>query len=526
MPPRAAVVALSVLAVVTAAVAGLAVWYAHPVAFDDAYISYRYAQNLVAGDGLVFNPGDRVEGYTNFLWVMIAGAALAAGLDPFATTRFLGVASYVVTIGLSGLLIAAVVRRRRDLVLFGALALLVLPHGLARMSGSGLETAFVAAMIVLLGLTQHVFVPRCPIARQAWGLVALLACLARLDAALAVAASGVTTLVTARADGASWRQALRAPFERFGAAAAGLVLYLAWKVWYYGDIVPNSYYAKAADELNLRVGLAYLLAFAQNSPQILAMLPVAAAAPVLAWNTRFRAVAVFSVLTLGAFALYILKVGGDFMYYRFAFEIYPLYVCAFAIGLAMVVRERPAIAVTALALAVALSATPPVLETRYGMQSLEEMDRYVKIGRQAGQALAKAVPPTTRLSTTLAGTIPYYSRLFTVDQWGLNDRYIARQPGSIRYRGHVKAATLDYLYSRGVNLHLGHPRLCSCNAPCREAPPNVFIRVEGDRCLQTWYLEQTPELSRHFCADPQRFVLVDVPCPPKSSPGFDRHLVK
>lgn len=34
---------------------------------EDAFISFRYARNLVDGHGLVFNPGERVEGYTNFL---------------------------------------------------------------------------------------------------------------------------------------------------------------------------------------------------------------------------------------------------------------------------------------------------------------------------------------------------------------------------------------------------------------------------------------------------------------------------
>lgn len=38
---------------------------------DDAYTSFRYVKNFVEGNGLVFNPGERVEGYTNFLWVMI-----------------------------------------------------------------------------------------------------------------------------------------------------------------------------------------------------------------------------------------------------------------------------------------------------------------------------------------------------------------------------------------------------------------------------------------------------------------------
>jgi hypothetical protein len=38
--------------------------------FDDAMISMRYARNLAAGHGLVWNPGERVEGITNPLWTL------------------------------------------------------------------------------------------------------------------------------------------------------------------------------------------------------------------------------------------------------------------------------------------------------------------------------------------------------------------------------------------------------------------------------------------------------------------------
>ena len=38
---------------------------------DDAYTSLRYVKNFLEGKGLVFNEGERVEGYTNFLWIMI-----------------------------------------------------------------------------------------------------------------------------------------------------------------------------------------------------------------------------------------------------------------------------------------------------------------------------------------------------------------------------------------------------------------------------------------------------------------------
>ena len=48
--------------------------YFHNVC-DDTLISLQYARNAALGEGFVFNPGERVEGYTNFLWV-----ALLAGL--------------------------------------------------------------------------------------------------------------------------------------------------------------------------------------------------------------------------------------------------------------------------------------------------------------------------------------------------------------------------------------------------------------------------------------------------------------
>ena len=49
---------------------------------DDAFISFQYARNLVEGHGLTFNPGERVEGYTNFLWTLLISAGIGLGVDP------------------------------------------------------------------------------------------------------------------------------------------------------------------------------------------------------------------------------------------------------------------------------------------------------------------------------------------------------------------------------------------------------------------------------------------------------------
>ena len=48
---------------------------------DDAFISFRYAENLSEGKGLVFNEGERVEGYSNFLWTLWIAAGLSLGFE-------------------------------------------------------------------------------------------------------------------------------------------------------------------------------------------------------------------------------------------------------------------------------------------------------------------------------------------------------------------------------------------------------------------------------------------------------------
>ena len=67
---------------------------------DDAYISFRYAANLAEHGQLVFNLGERVEGFTNFLWTVLLAAGIKLGLGPVATSRFFGVGFGVGTLAL------------------------------------------------------------------------------------------------------------------------------------------------------------------------------------------------------------------------------------------------------------------------------------------------------------------------------------------------------------------------------------------------------------------------------------------
>jgi hypothetical protein len=55
---------------------------------DDAFISFVYSKHLAAGEGLVFNLGERVEGYTNFLWVALMALPHLFSVDVIFCARF------------------------------------------------------------------------------------------------------------------------------------------------------------------------------------------------------------------------------------------------------------------------------------------------------------------------------------------------------------------------------------------------------------------------------------------------------
>lgn len=71
---------------------------------DDSFIGFRYARNLADGQGLVFNAGERVEGYTSFLWVMIGYVGLKLGVEQLVFVQAVSVAAQIITLWLVFLL--------------------------------------------------------------------------------------------------------------------------------------------------------------------------------------------------------------------------------------------------------------------------------------------------------------------------------------------------------------------------------------------------------------------------------------
>ena len=66
---------------------------------DDAFISFRYASNLVSGHGLTWNPGEPpVAGYSTFLWTVLVSSLLWLGVDPVIGSWALGLALFAGTL--------------------------------------------------------------------------------------------------------------------------------------------------------------------------------------------------------------------------------------------------------------------------------------------------------------------------------------------------------------------------------------------------------------------------------------------
>lgn len=206
---------------------------------DDAYISFRFADNLARGFGLRFNGGGpRVEGYSNFTWVLLCAGALRAGWDVLLFAKLAGLACAVATMWVAWRWCAAM-RGRDDALALLAPAVLAANSHFAHWAVMGLETPL-ATLLVLATFARFDLEMRDPARRLFSPLLAVLAAMTRIDSLLFLCPVGIL--------GAWLVLAGRLPVRRMLAwgvlAALPFGAYQAWRVSYFGELLPNTYYAK------------------------------------------------------------------------------------------------------------------------------------------------------------------------------------------------------------------------------------------------------------------------------------------
>jgi arabinofuranosyltransferase len=415
---------------------------------DDALISFRYAQNLVAGNGLVYNVGERVEGYTNFLWTMLAALVLLLGGEPVTVSYYAGIVIALLLVG------ATFIFARRFIGAGGALAaaaLLGTSHSLLLYTarGSGLEAGLFALLIVI---GSYLFVTERPTRA---GIAFVLATMTRPEGAMLLLIAAAVRVFERRTlrDNDLWRM--------IGVYVLIGLPFFAWRYSYYGDLLPNTFYAKTGGGLAQawRGGLhaADFVLFA-GGPLLIALLLLAALHAARTWRAggETRRSQLLIWLVVGLYTAYIVAVGGDhFPGFRFFVPVLPFLAILLATGLSSlamwsrvpVQRIAPAIAIV---IAVLLSGYNLTRSTAFD-EVVRGNDESVWLWREIGWWLADNGQPGESMAARGAGAIPYYSDHTTIDLLGLNDKHIARmevEGMGTGVAGHEKADPEYVLYER------------------------------------------------------------------------------
>lgn len=438
---------------------------------DDAFISFRYAKNWVAGHGLVFNPGEKVEGYTNFLWTVVLGVFWRLGGDPLIVSRALGFLASAGTLVITAR-IAARLSRARGAAEGGAPFAGIAPLLLAAWTPfaywtfAGLEGplfTFLLAAVIEREVARAIGSDAAAAAGAAGArasrrgsiatgvLLALLA-LTRPEGAMFFAIFLGARILAERSAGLVRAAREQAPLVL--AFAAIYAPYFIWRFAYYGYLLPNTYYLRQGNSLAENIslygnGVNYLLAFLREGGGVLLLLPLllfaraAAGAPVR-----------LLVAIAGIVLVYLVGVGGDAkILFRFMVPILPvacvlaeetLAVAAGALARGAAAEGARGIAPRAAAAALVLGLAAHLASPSLSPPEKYRIDKtFFAMLAEGGKWLARYAPPNSTIACFAVGALPYYAGLPCYDLLGVTDARIAHgrlKPGEMTGHGKTDLA--------------------------------------------------------------------------------------
>jgi arabinofuranosyltransferase len=458
-----------VLSLVTLAVAaaGISIFAYIP---DDTFITLRYARNVLDGKGFVFNDGERVEGYTNFLWLLIIVFAGKLGLPLVASARALSLAFSIGTLALLG----AAARRdtkpaeerapeenpgwMETIRIFLAPVLLAVSPPFLVWSTSGSEMPLFA-FLLLAGFMSIEGEKRPGRALAAFGLLGLV----RPEGALFYAAALAYLL-------ARGTRKAQVAFAGIGIAAMLYAPYLIWKWRYFHALIPNTFYAKTGPPgLMLRNGLRYLFGFFLSYGYLLV-----AGIALLRAASRPRGSYLLPLALVCACGGVPLIFGGDWMpHYRLLLPALPLIMLVVSRGVAAAAPQAVRWAVFAL-----MPLLLVVVPGAFGYETFTAERLTVRAFAHLGRRLESILPPGTSIGCGSTGAIGYYSGMPVVDILGLTEPRIARhgavvgtQPGHLKTDGaYVFARKPDLLLFGNIQIHRGERDRASMRLKVQELP--------------------------------------------------------
>jgi arabinofuranosyltransferase len=380
-------------ALAAAALAALALGVAGNGLVDDAYIQFRYAENLAAGHGMVFNPGERIEGASGGIWIGALALGPLVGVNAGVWGRVLSLALTGLATLVAGVAVQRIAGARAGA--YGALLWAALPTN-AMYAATGLETAAYGLMLWL----------------------SVLAATARRGRVGWLAGAGVSAL---RPEGLvlgiaalPWIRKASRPLRVvvLGVLGGAATIALA-RLLYFGAALPHSVTVKGfTAAAGVGDGLRYL------TRALLEWFPLLVGVPVL-WRKRHTLLP--AIAAAGAWTVLVVARGGDWM----PGSRYLLPLVALLVGAAAVrARDRlgrwsaPALAAWGCLLLAPLP-NPAVVVPGRLWRAMETERVQSAWWEGLGAFLHGAVPAGTTLATGPAGALPFASGLPTFDMYGL-----------------------------------------------------------------------------------------------------------
>ena len=431
-------------------------WHVRAFTVDDSYISFRYARNFAKGIGLVYNPGERIEGYTNFLWTVILGVGIKLGADPDLLAKILGGAAALGSMTLTYTL-AARFKGYRTLPCIATwlLCSTVVFSGYAVF---GLETSLFVCLVLagtlLFFREAEAFGGAPQKSKLPWsGLVFGLAGLTRPEAPMYI---GVLMLFL------GLRIFSKQNLIRGALFVAPVAIHLLFRHSYYGTWLPNTLSAKTGNlQGQLNAGGRYVQDYLNHAGPIVWMALLGISIAIVKKRRDLLAISTLAGLILG----YVTLVGGDWMpFFRFLAPFEPFCFLLIDVAVRTVVDRRKAAPNLALALfgaAMIFHRTNALREAQGQFLGKEKHFWDMAAGGTARWMVQNAPPGEIAIGDI--GYVGYLTDYPILDLLGLVDPVISKLPGGYTQKlgpGFVErffAKMPEYMLLISSNIDCVHP---------------------------------------------------------------------
>ncbi|MCX7877461.1 MAG: tetratricopeptide repeat protein [Ignavibacteria bacterium] len=433
----------------------LIIFYLYSSSFDfiqdDSFITYRYVENFVSGHGLVFNIGEKVEGYTCFLWILLLSLIKSLGINFISASVTLGIIFSLLTIYITFRISFDFFSVNQGT--FGTLAgftsviLLSTNGSFAYWASSGMETGlfcFLVTFGIYVYLKENSPQGLKPVTGKIplSSLIFLLASLTRPEGNLIFAITvlhRIYTVKTGQKQNPSVRFIDKDNITWILIYLIPALIYMAWRLSYYGYFLPNTFYAKTGSSWEyIKTGIDYFWSFSKDYALYGILIALIFT---LVLQKEKSGYYIYLIPVFLIFSFYIILVGGDVLRpNRFFLPVLPVFYILLQqslIRLLSLISKNPSLKFAGIS---SIVFTVIFAYFTYSNES-EQIKKYAELEKGLTEKMkitanwlknkqTQAGRQLTVAATTI-GALSYYSGVNLIDMLGLTDEVVAHQPRPI-----------------------------------------------------------------------------------------------